>query len=102
MGQRRIKMVVPTFLILIGLTFYTYDEIQLHAALKALARDCASFVQTIDTLRIRNDDLVNEASTWRQRAADAQKRSSQLPVRESRKAAAAGSRGLARPVHTGY
>ncbi len=75
MRQRWIKTTVPACLILIGLTFFIYDEIHLHAALKTLARNYASFLQRIESLTRRNDDLVNEATKWRQRAKDVQKRS---------------------------
>jgi hypothetical protein len=98
MRQRWIKTTVPACLILIGLTFFIYDEIHLHAALKTLARDYASFLQRIEALTRRNDDLVNEASKWRQRAKDVQKRSWRLPDRESRIAVAARARALARDI----
>jgi len=98
MGQRWFKTVAPAFLILIGLKFFIYDEMHVHAALKALASEHTSQVRTVDDLRRRNNDLVNEASKWRQQAKVDQERSSQFPIRESRDAVAAGSRGLARDI----
>jgi hypothetical protein len=98
MRQRWIKMVVSTCLILIGLTLFICNEIHLHAVLIALARNYASFAHRIDALATRNDDLVNEASKWRQQAKDAQKRSWRLPDRESRIAVAARARALARDI----
>jgi hypothetical protein len=98
MGQRWIKIVVLTCLILVGVTFFIYDEIHVHAVLNALARDDAGFGLTMDVLRRRNDDLVNEASKWRQQAEEAQKRSSRVPARESLDALAAEAAGLSRDV----
>jgi len=85
-------------LTLAGLAFLVYDDIHVHAALKARDRDDAGSVQTIHVLGRRNDDLVREASKWKQQAEAAQKRSPSLLARESRNAVAAGARALARDM----
>jgi hypothetical protein len=91
-------MAAPTFSVLTGLAFFIYRETDLRAALTARARDYAGFAQTMDVLRRRNDDLVNEVSKWRQKAKDARKHGSRSAARESGNALATRMRALARDI----
>jgi hypothetical protein len=94
MGRRRFKNAAFRLLILTVPTIFIF-EIHLYVTSKTLARDYAALAQRVEVVAGVNGELANEASKWRQRAEDAQRRLPPLPARESSERLAARVRALA-------